>query len=424
MENIIKVSDIYRTGGKITNPIECLFLGFCAKYLGKHGYKLSFEGVDVSTVKESNMFIVLQYYRDNIIGLELEDSGEYYYGRVPFSLMDKDFEENEPCFAVKDCSEWLFNHTEGGYNQNAILFAPAGVVINELYVNLVAYVTIHRLLNGFPKVFSMDFAKSKVFVAKTGKNWDIVDLFILLKNTNAIKSFVTLKLPNFESAISQLGFEAYYREISLFTDYSEYDLMEDSYEKNGKKKVREYLQIPVKLKIEEFKKYFQEGDICFLYKHDKGLVDDPIKCIKSCKIARIDKADKNGVTLSVLNRIDTPISLKKRVESMTDRARELYESDMGYYRKYSMPSESYSWHDIGVESRIHLEDCFIGTLNCDDDTVQWFVKDGKEFQLELSCPDSVYAILCEYGIEFNRERFEELYFTEGGSRYLSEVVGE
>lgn len=424
MENIIKVNDIYRTGGEIKNPIECLFLGFCSKYLGKHGYKLSFEGVDVTAVENSSMFIILQYYRDNIIGLELEESGDYYYDRVTFSSLDKDFEENEPYFSVKDCSEWVFNHLEDGYNKNTIMFAPSGIVINELYVNLVAYVTIHRLLNGYPKVFTMDFSKSKVFVAKTGKNWDVVDLFILVKNTNAVSNFVTLKLPNYESALNQLGFEAYYREIQLTTDYSEYDLMEDSYEKNGKKKVREYLQIPVKLKIEEFVKYFDEGDICFLYKHDKGLVDDPIKSIKSCKIARIDKVTKQGVTFSVLNRIDTPISLKKHVEAMTDRARELYEEDGNYYRKYSLQKETLSWQDFGVESRIHLEEYFIGTLNCDDSTVQWFEKDGREFQLELSCPDSVYAILCEYGIEFNRERFEEMYFTEGGSRYLSEVVGE
>lgn len=422
--NSIHVNDIYQTEGKIKNPVECLFLGFCSKYLKKHGYMLSFKDVDVSEVENCGMYCVLQYYRDCIIDLELDESGQYYYARVPFDTIDIDFEKREPKFKTKEYSEWVFNHLEGGYSQNNVLFAPSGVVISELYVNLVAYVTVHRLLNGFPKTFTMDFEKSTVYVTKTNKDWDIVDVYILLKDTKCINNFVTLKLPNSPVALNQLGFEAYYREISLMTDYSEYDLMEESYDKNGKKKVREYLQIPIKLKIEEFKKYFVEGDICFLYKHDKGLVDDPIKRIQSCKIARIDKVSKQGVTFSTLNRIDTPITLKKRVESMTDRARELYESDNNYYRKFSLQKETLSWHDFGVERRIHLEEYFIGTLNCDDDTIQWFEKDGEEFQLELSCPDSVYAILCEYGIEFNRERFEEMYFTEGGSRYLSEVVGE
>lgn len=392
-ENIIALGQIYSVT-KIETPVEIYYIACLARYLNKEGYILSLDGIDLSEYEDSYYFDYLCYYSENITGYNFRE------GKLPegTSRYEYDFSKQEVIYREKTHIEWVFDFKTDKNYKNLSTFK--GICANDVYVNFLAYITVSKLLYSTPKKLVLDFQNADIYVTKTSNNWDIVNLYLLSTYTKALDNWVDIKLPNDGWAVAQLGYEAFYSDVVY---------------RNGE---RDY--IPTNEKIGVFKQKFQIGDVCFLYKRNSGRATDTNKTIESCKIAIIKSVSREGVTLIEFSGAETPLTVKKRIQSMPDRIQKMYSED--YYKKLNSLTTTYSWIDLGVEQKLYLEEQFITDLNCADEAELWFEKNGEEFTLELDCADAVYSILCEYGVDFNRERFEKLYFSDKKSRYITEVV--
>lgn len=392
-ENIIALGQIYSIA-QIETPVEIYYIACLAKYLNKEGYVLSLDGIDLSKYEDSYYYDYLCYYSENIIGHNFRE------GKLPEGVKryEYDFSKQEVIYCEKSHTEWVFDFKTDKNYTNLKVFK--GICANDVYVNFLAYITINKLLYSTPKKLVLDFEKADIYVTKTSNNWDIVNLYLLSTYTRALDNWVEIKLPNDKQAVAQLGYEAFYSDVVF---------------RNGE---REY--IPTTEKISLFKQKFQVGDVVFIYKRSSGREKDTNKTIESCKIAIIKSANRKGVTLTEFSGTETPITVKRRIQSMPERIQNMYSDD--YHTKLNSLTATYSWIDLGVEQKLYLEEQFITDLNCSDVAELWFEKNGEEFALELDCADAVYAVLCEYNVDFNRERFEKLYFSERKSRYITEVV--
>ena len=79
--------------------------------------------------------------------------------------------------------------------------------------------------------------------------------------------------------------------------------------------------------------------------------------------------------------------------------------------KFESFTSFYSWEDIGIDVATYDETVFILRVFQEDGTYQWFTnEEGKEVKMWLSTPDTVYAVLSDWGVNFNADRFKALYF--------------
>lgn len=390
MRDVMYLSQIYPIT-KIETPAELYYIACLAKYLDKEGIDLSLSGVDISEMNETYYYPYLVLYKNNIIDCKIE-------GTLPTETKyEYDFTEKEVVYKSKNPSEWVFDLVTDESYKNRRIFKCLHA--NKVYVNFLAYITVNRLVYGVPKKMVFDFRVADVYIQKTKNNWDICDLYLLDSYTTALDDWVDILLPSSNLAVAQLGYESFYNNVVYRQGVTDF--------------------IPVSDKLKLFSKQFKVGDVVFLYKRSKGRAEDTNKTIESCQIAIVEAYDTREVKLLRLSGCETPLTVKKRIEAMPPKVQNMYSND--YHLKMNTISGSYSWIDVGVENLLFLEEYFITDLNCNDSTRLWFEKNGEEILLELDCADAVYAILSEYNIDFNKERFKKLYFSNRVSRYITEI---
>lgn len=391
---VMHINEIYSCV-EVSTPSELYYIAELNKYLESYGRVLSIEGVAIK--EEYKSCIYYSYLKStDVIGVEHESLPEDLRGKLFTKFLDLD-----DIYIEKESNiEWVFDFDGKGRNtKNYTTFK--GLLASQAYVSFMALLTINKIMKGQPSIVKFDFTVANVCITKNYTTWDIIDLWLIYLRTRALSSWVSFELPKEKLAEAQLNYEAYVIECRLVQNVTDY--------------------MPVSEKIEYYRSHFMIGDIVMLYtKLASGSERDSIKQVESCQIARIDKATNEGITLMVFNAKDTPLTAKKRIESLPARVRELYGNN--HYMKHNEQSTFVRWSDIGLEVGLYMEQQFFTDLNCNDSACLWFEKNGEEFELELDNADAIYAILCERNIEFNKERFKKLYFSKKPSIYISRVV--
>lgn len=390
---MIHISNIY-VCTEINTPSELLYIAEIAKYLKECDEELSLEGVIIS-----ENCIGTEYYKYmqsmNIAGIpyrELENARDFYVE----SLSDKDI-----YYAEKTPTEWVFDYDgKGRKPQNSKYFK--GLLASKAYVSLIAMITVNKLMFGSPKLLRLDFTQANVCFTKNYDRWDILDLWLVLKRTNALESWVQINLPEIPSALAQLNYEAHTHELQTLGGMKDF--------------------VGVKKKIDCYRKNFKKGDIVLLYKKsDRGSKNDIIKSIASCQIARIEQATNSKIELTIFNVHNSSLSAKKYFDSLPDKVREMYGDNA--HLKVHEQRIILDWLDVGIGDCVFAEEYIVTDLDCDDKASLWFTnKRGEEVLLELNNADAIYAILCDRGIPFNRERFEKLYFSDVPSVYKTRIL--
>lgn len=391
---MIHISNIY-VCAEINTVSELYYIAEIAKYLKiLENETLSMEGVIIKPT-----YLNSKYYRymqsQSIEGIpfrEFEQSRDIFTG----DLLERDI-----VFAEKSNTEWIFDYDGKGTNPyNSLIFK--GLLANQVYVSFMALLTVKKILYGNPKTLLLDFVNANICFTKNFDNWDILDIWLIYKKTKAFETWVTIKLPEVKRAEAQLRYEAYVREHELVGG-----MLETS---------------SVKQKIDCFRKRFRKGDIVLLYtKSVKGNKNDNVRTVESCTMARVEKATSQRIELTAIYTTETPLSTKKRIDELPEKNRELYGDD--YYLRHHEQKMSLDWLDVGICEYTYIEEYFITDLNCDDSVELWFNrKDGTEVKLELQNADAIYAILCERKIEFDKQRFEKLYFSKVPSTYKREIL--
>lgn len=394
--NVVHISNIYSCT-QLETPSEMYYIAELSKYLNERGKYLSIEGVVIPENYKDTFFY--KYLKSaNVIGVEYEeleqqDARKYFRGSLSNKTIDINCESN---------IEWVFDF-DGSSSEKNNYVVFKGLLSSQIYLSFVAMITIKKMFDGSPSLLKFDFRKANVCLVKDYSNWEFLDLWLVFRKTRALSNWISFMLPESNTAEPQLNYEAYFHELRLLGCAKDY--------------------APVADKIAYYRRNFRVNDIVLLYtKVDTGSEKDPIKLIDNCQISRIESATREGLTLTVYNVHDTPISTKLYIEGLPEKVRELYGED--YYKKYNAQSTMICWSDLGIGDLTYAESKFITDLNCDDRAVLAFEKNGEVIELELENADAVYAILCERGIDFNKKRFEQLYFSTNPSIYKREILGE
>ena len=178
-------------------------------------------------------------------------------------------------------------------------------------------------------------------------------------------------------------------------------------------------------KFQVCSRLWQVGDAVLVYSKanaNKKNVNHPIT---RCVIGVIRGYDKNGVTVEKYVNINTRLSLIHEVnEKMAiaggkgaytkgGKARSVY-TEADKHRFDSFVSH-YSWDSIGIDVATYNEGVFLLSVIQEDGTYQWFKnEEGQDVKLWLSTPDTVYAVLSDWGVKFNKERFIKAHFAPYG----------
>lgn len=397
---MIHLTNIYPCA-KIITLTEVYYIASIAKYLEVYNEQLSIEGVAIP-----KKFKNTDYYKylatRNIVGVEKMDLAVLEEIKSN-TMVIPNFTNKEVYFKSKEGQEWVFDYDDSGRVSTNNRFFK-GLRSDQIYVDFMAYLTVEKIIKGTPQLLKMDFTRADIFLAGSYSRWDIVELWILYKRTKALDGWVDILLPEDILARNQLNYEAYSRE------------KEQLYPNMNIATISE--------KVDYYKRNFKRGDIVLLYKKsEKGNKMDSIRTIESCVIAKIDRATTRGIELTTYNVNKSIQTIKRELSLLPEKLRSLY--SVNYCKEYTVSKERFDWMDIGLDEISLIEQCFITDLNCNDTDLFLFLdKDGKEVELELNSADGIYALLDERGIEFDKERFENLYFSKTKSVYKQIILGK
>lgn len=173
------------------------------------------------------------------------------------------------------------------------------------------------------------------------------------------------------------------------------------------------------LKHQACRSLWRVGDAVLFYTRADSRARKPDTPIARCVIGVIRDISEDGVKIEKYVNINTRLSLIHDIdEKMAIMGTHGYSrsSSQSVYTeadkvKFESFTSFYSWEDIGIDVATYDETVFILRVFQEDGTYQWFTnEEGKEVKMWLSTPDTIYAVLSDWGVNFNADRFKALYF--------------
>lgn len=163
------------------------------------------------------------------------------------------------------------------------------------------------------------------------------------------------------------------------------------------------------------KKWFDDvaiGDILLLYSIGSSS-DRSSRRLQSCHIARVDKITNSGVSLAVFTQVETVLTQVYRVSTSN------FDKSYDDYTRFPTMIHNYGYQSLGVGNYFYDEDYLVLKPMIDDGSVQLMVlpteSNGWDIEkVELDTLETIYAVLENRGIKYNKERFLAEYFTPRG----------
>lgn len=349
------------------------------------GYALNMDGmlVDASVLPDD----MVKYYKKLLsigaIQLSMYDGNgspftEYvksdidtsYFGKI--KLLD----DSTPYVLRWDMN--FANENYGEYRKFFLDLLPLG---NTL-VHLVAYHLMNVYLDGEKRKLIISFDNQK---ART--TFLYVNIYSCLKTIPWIRDYVDL----------DIDFTGYHVDL----DYSIHC-------NNGKVAGR-YKLWSIREKLDLFKKYgMVEGAILVLWERQGMCENNVYGNIKASKIFRLDEIGDDFISVNFISINKTKEEVRLDYEAIDESVRHLY-VDILDKKPYEISTEL-DICGVGVDNYFYDEDKFITLLDDSEEVYKLITIDGKQASVKMSGVDAIYWLLCQYGVEFDRELFKSMYF--------------
>lgn len=167
-----------------------------------------------------------------------------------------------------------------------------------------------------------------------------------------------------------------------------------------------------KWSISEKKNFMkQEGIIeegIYVLWERKGMNDsNPIGHIENCTLVRLDEIGAEDVSLTCIPLVKTQEEITDDYYEVPAEKRELFSDLLDF--KVNSYLRSVSLYSMGVRNYMSDEDVFIDLIDVDEQVTKKITIDGKVDNVEMSGVDALYWLLCQFGVEFNKELYKSMY---------------
>jgi hypothetical protein len=333
--------------------------------------------VDYS-VEFKNVLLVEEYTGFNSKDSHLRHVNMSYAYRTPL--------HQQIVFSEKTKQYWSWK-LDADYIVNNITMNSAGS--NTVWVSMLAYVAVQRLLFGYPQNLLLEIAFP---ITKTPM---VLSNFILfMEECSACQGwcFYTFTENVPESIINHLGYTAWYTKGVELGELSHW------YSPAEKQEYLKQLDLTV-------------GDVVYLYERKKGQKLDFIKEIAGFHVAIIRKIDSKGISFTIVNNKKTLEQGVVDYASFSMATKQMYDFT-NPFETANTTETTYYWSDLGIEYAMHDEHYFI-TKCTNDDIKEIHVGGGNWSRLLLRLPaiELTYWILKDYKIPFDEERYVSKYMS-------------
>lgn len=152
------------------------------------------------------------------------------------------------------------------------------------------------------------------------------------------------------------------------------------------------------------------GDVVLLIKRKPSKTETAVnKNRQNCYLAVITGLDTKGVTLQYVPRAETQLTQRKYIEDTIRRHGHSIYSEADKY-KFVPCNVNFPWGQIGVDGYSSKEYWLILPLLNEDCMPQWLTDGQKDYLVNLDTLDTVYAVLEDRGIKYEKGRFLNRYF--------------
>lgn len=150
-----------------------------------------------------------------------------------------------------------------------------------------------------------------------------------------------------------------------------------------------------------------EGSICILYER-KGLAKiNIVGRIVNANIVRVDKIAKDRVYVTVIPLYRTKEEVVEDFYEIPEDMQYMFEDMLQF--KANLSKKVLSLYDLGISNYMYDEVEFITPIDKHGTVVKKITVDGVVKDVELSQIDSIYWLLCQYQVEFDRDLFKDMY---------------
>lgn len=357
---------------ELKNGTECTLVGELAYFLGKQGYKLA---LDIPYCTE-----ILKDYINRMIdmGVELGVSANTNITYNKSLFFSKENRQPFDYYVIdkKVDNSWSMD-VRGNNLENIYLDSSDGAG----YVPLYAYYLVDSFVRG-------EQAVSLTFTSSIHDNIVYRNVGVLVYCDNKLGGDI-IHFENLERG--QLEWLCY-----LFSRVQR-GMTEWSIE-------QKYKWVSTNVEI---------GDIVLLYNTD-GARDFRRAKLVSCWIAKVLDITESGVLLEYYVSAEMVLTQVERVDRRFSGSiiRPTYED----YKRFDSIKRWFSFDELGIDS-VKFEKYFITLPMIDDGSAQVFIlpKDnghGYEIRtITLDTFDTIYSVLENRGIKYNRDKFVDMYFT-------------
>ena len=350
----------------LMNGAECEFVGSCAFYLKI----LSGDSVEFDLKINP---LVREEYIDRMQDLGVEIEGRQK-GAYNISYFCRPMEKIMSYSIKKSSTDWLFDVFD-----NQVENSHVGHGSGSGYIPLVAYFAVSKML-------SSEGGKLKLVTRLS--DYDVYLNLIMLKKygNKLVSDLVEIENCNLEQA-----------------DWTAYVRMQKSFgrmvnESDGSEKEKWLKDNDV-----------QRGDVLLLYEIGKG-ANISNRELTSCHMVIIESYDGTGVQFKYIGTTELVLTQIERV-SKTGYIQKTVKEYQDFYKQ----TRSIPYTNLGIEYLTCEEEYMLMLPTGDDVSCQLMILPGENGKWELrqvvlDTLETIYAVLENRGIKYNKERFLKKYF--------------
>lgn len=348
---------------------ECEFVGCCSYFLQR------LTGENLVLDVEINPLVATDYINRMVaLGVHIDGVTDTTYRKKNFFASPGRVEK----FAIRRSPvDWIFS-----INDSTLINCDVSDNGNSGYIPLIAYFIVSKFVENHR-------VEGKLILATQLSNGEpYYNTLILMKYGNKlIENYVEIE----NCSLGQAEWFAY---IAMQRQYCRMFTEHDSIEK---------------YKWLESNKV-KPGDVVLLYTVGTGK-EIASRQLLSCYPAVVKSFDRMSITLEIVHSTELVLTQVERVSQTNFADRETSDYDNLY-----KTTERYSFTSVGFEYLTLNEDYMIMLPMRDDMSSQMMIlpsenSDSWELRhIEMDTIETIYAVFENRGIEYNRERFIELYF--------------
>lgn len=381
MGNSLLARDIFKRDFFRSYSEFCLALCM-AKVLGSKGMSLDMTGmkVDLDSIGEAKNYYKVLLKAGYIV---LEGGKDYSDLDVKDTLMDVDVSYFNviPLFGEKEgylywSNDYAMNEY-GKYNTKFLVLSSLGITL----LHAVAYHLVNCLLSGEVKVLKIFIDEFKAKSAFT-----YLDIYSCLQSMLWLSDYLVLDV-DLRGYSGDLDYSVFCRNGRVAGHYKKYTIDE-------------------KLRIMDIFG-MHEGAILIMWSRVRMSENNEYGEIDEAKVVRLDEIGDTfiGVTEIAVNK--TAEESKQDYYDIDEEIRYLFVDMLD--KKPFQSAREYDICNIGIDNYFYDEANFLTLLDNCEKVSKLVTIDGKVESVEMREVDAIYWILCQYGIEFDKDLFKYMY---------------